>query len=149
MIIKVIRFLFLWVVFLALSGHVVAQEQKINVKQLPKKARDFLQTHYEKINVATVKEEVESWFEKEYTVKLADGKEIEFDSEGNWKEIDAKRQAIPLSLIPQNIIDYVKRSFPKTEIIKLKKTTKRYEVAISNGLKLKFNSKGEFIKIDD
>lgn len=126
------------------------QEKNIEVRQLPAKAREFLKIHYGKVGVSSVKKEVESWFERvEYSVKLRDGKEIEFDHEGNWKEVDGNRQAIPLSLVPQNILDYIKRSFPKTEITKLKKTAKRYEVAISNGLKIKFTHKGEFIKIDD
>lgn len=126
-----------------------AQEKTITIKELPRKAKEFLKAHYDDIKVSSVREEIESWFEKEYKVKMKDGKEIEFDTNGDWKEIDGKRQAVPVSLIPPGIREYVRRSFPKTEITKLKKSAKRYEVAISNGLKLKFNNKGEFIKIDD
>jgi hypothetical protein len=33
--------------------------------------------------------------------------------------------------------------------VKIKKSSRKYEVEISNGLDLEFNKKGEFIRIDD
>lgn len=145
------RVLFIITLVLCMWGSVgYAQKKSIDPKNLPEKAKTFLSTYYAKIDVASAKEEVASWFEKkEYEVKLKDGEKIEFDDQGNWKEVDGKRSAIPLSLIPENIIQYVKRSFPKTDVIKLKRDKKKYEVAISNGLELEFDKKGKFIKIED
>ena len=135
---------------LFILGDSYAQERKITAESLPEKAKDFLSTYYAKIGIVSVKEEVASWFEKkEYEVKLTDGEEVEFDETGDWKKVDGNRKPIPLSLIPDNIVQYVRRSFPRTDIIKLKRNKRRYEVAISNGLELSFDKKGKFIKIDD
>lgn len=145
------RVLFITLLALFIFGNMgYAQERKIDPDKLPEKAKVFLNTYYNKLGIASVKEEVESWFDKkEYEVKLEDGREIEFDEQGEWKKIDGKRKAIPLSLVPDKILQYVRRSFPKTDIIKLERNKKKYEVAISNGLELEFDKNGKFIKIDD
>lgn len=145
------RVLFVMLLALSVFGNTgYAQKRKIAPESLPQKAKVFLSTYYAKAGIATAKEEVTSWFEKkEYEVKLKDGEEIEFDDQGEWKKVDGKRKAIPLSLIPDNIVQYIRRSFPKTDIIKLERSRKKYEVAISNGLELEFDKKGKFIKIDD
>ena len=125
------------------------QDKKISVSQLPQKAKRFLNQYYSRIDVASVSEDVQSWFESNvYRVILKDGKRIAFDESGNWKEVDGKRAALPLNLIPSNVLDYVERSFPKTEVVKMRRSQQRYLVGISSGLVLEFNNKGEFIKIN-
>ena len=124
------------------------QDKKSSVAKLPQKAKNFLNAYYARIDVASVSEDVQSWFESNvYRVILKDGKRIAFDESGNWKEVDGKRAPLPLNLIPAEVRAYVARSFPRTEVVRMKRNKHRYHVAISNGLQLEFNNKGKFIKI--
>jgi hypothetical protein len=126
-----------------------AQDKLIDLGQLPKQAQNFIKTYSSKLSVAYVKLEDELFSKKSYEVKMNDGSEFEFDKNGEWKEIDMKRKSIPLSLIPQAIKEYVEKSFPKNNIVKLSRSSSKYEIELSNGLDLVFNSKGKFIRIDD
>mgnify|MGYP006346795089 FL=1 len=126
-----------------------AQDKLIDLGQLPKQAQNFIKTYSSKLSVAYVKLEDELFSKKSYEVKMNDGSEFEFDKNGEWKEIDMKRKSIPLSLIPQAIKEYVEKSFPKNNIVKLSRSSSKYEIELSNGLDLVFNSKGKFLRIDD
>ena len=126
-----------------------AQEKIIDLGQLPKQAQSFIKTYASKLSVAYVKLEDELFSKKSYEVKMKDGSEFEFDKNGEWKEIDMKRKSIPFALIPQAIKDYVSKSFPKNEVVKISRSSSKYEVELSNGLDLVFNSKGKFLRIDD
>lgn len=126
-----------------------AQDKLIDLGQLPKQAQNFIKTYTSKLSIAYVKLEDELFSKKSYEVKMNDGSEFEFDKNGEWKEIDMKRKSIPLSLIPKAIKEYVEKSFPKNNIVKLSRSSSKYEIELSNGLDLVFNSKGKFLRIDD
>ena len=57
--------------------------------------------------------------------------------------------AVPADLIPASIAEYVKTHFPGTQIVKIDKERRGYEVELSNDLDLQFNKNGKFIGIDD
>ncbi|GEM64471.1 hypothetical protein SF1_24530 [Sphingobacterium faecium NBRC 15299] len=133
----------------ALSTIVCAQKKVINSNQLPANAQTFIKNNFAINQISSTIEEQENLFSKEYKVILNNGTEIEFDKSGNWEEVDGQKTAIPLKIVPRNIQNYVAKSFPNTQIVKIKKSLRKYEVEISNGLELEFNKKGQFTKIDD
>ncbi|MBE8714547.1 PepSY-like domain-containing protein [Sphingobacterium hungaricum] len=125
-----------------------AQDKIIRFEQLPANAQSFVKGNFSQQDVSYVAEEREN-LTKEFKVRLKNGTEIEFDAKGNWKEVDGDRTAIPAKLVPVKIQDYVKKSFPETQIVKIKKSSRLIEVEISNDLELEFNAKGDFLRIDD
>lgn len=126
-----------------------AQDKIITFDQLPKAAQSFITKYYDANNVSYIKEDSEFLSGKEYEVRLNDGKKVEFDSKGNWKEVDAEKNAVPAEIIPTNIVAHVNKSFPNNIIVQIKKSSRKYEVELSNGLELEFNNKGGFLRIDD
>lgn len=133
----------------ALSTIVCAQKKVINSNQLPANAQTFIKNNFAINQISSTIEEQENLFSKEYKVILNNGTEIEFDKSGNWEEVDGQKTPIPLKIVPRTIQNYVAKSFPNTQIVKIKKSLRKYEVEISNGLELEFNKKGQFTKIDD
>ncbi|NGM62981.1 hypothetical protein G5B30_13800 [Sphingobacterium sp. SGG-5] len=126
-----------------------AQVKAISFAQLPKNAQSFISKHYSEKNVSYITEESEFLSSAEYEVRLKDGKEIDFDSKGQWKEVDGKKKAIPAAIIPAPVVAYVKKSFPENDIVKISRSSRRYEIELSNGLDLEFDKKGNFLRIDD
>jgi hypothetical protein len=124
-----------------------AQKLVITKAALPIAAQTFLKNHYGSKKPTYILED-KDLLSKEYKVQFADKTEIEFDKKGNWKEVDGKNSRIPNSIIPKPIATYVKNHFGREKITKIEKETLGYEVKLSNGLELKFNSKGDFRKID-
>ena len=83
--------------------------------------------------------------EGEYEVRLSDGTEIDFTRNGEWKNIDCKHSSIytsvPDALIPVEIANYVKATFPDETIIKIDKDRRDWEIELSNHLEIKFNKR--------
>lgn len=127
-----------------------AHAQKIlQLNQLPQTAQAFIQKHFDAKNVAHVIEEDEFFSSKEYKVALADGTQIEFDSKGNWTEIDSDVQPVPQAIIPNNIRQYISKSFPNNQVVQISRSSRKYDVELASGIDLEFDSKGKFKRIDD
>lgn len=133
---------------IGMSVMIFAQDRAIRFNQLPQNGQKFIKTYFNANQVSAVIED-DDYFKKEYEVILTNGTKIEFDGKGNWKEVDGKRNAIPTTFIPQSILNYVNKSFPNTKIIKIEKNRFSYDVELTNGLDLEFDSKGNFVRIDD
>ena len=86
---------------------------------------------------------------KEYEVILNNGTEIEFDNEGDWKEVDCGRQAVPAMFVLKSIQNYVRNNYKGQAIIKVDKDKNRYEVELVNGTDLEFDRAGNFLHVDD
>lgn len=136
-------------IFLFIGSWVSAQDRAINPNQLPKTAKTFLAGYFKGIPVSSAIEDREIYGVDEYKVYLNNGMKMEFDSSGNWKEVDGKHQKIPYGFIPAPIKNYSSRNFPNTYIVKIEKKRWSYKAELSNGLELEFDRNGNFKKIDD
>lgn len=125
-----------------------AQKTPIVKSVLPVNAQAFLKTHFAGQEPTYIIEDKET-FSKDYKVQFANSVEVEFDRKGNWEEVDGNHNAIPVSIIPKTIATYVKTNFPNSTITKIDKGTWGYEVNLNNGLELEFNTKGNFLRIDN
>lgn len=129
----------------AFAGDVITQD----VKQLPLTARNFINQYFSKPQVSHIKIETNILQSKKYEVLLTDRTEIDFDSNGNWTEVDCKKAAVPGALIPVSVKEYVKTNFPREIITKIERGRSGVEVELSNDYSLKFNNKGKFVSMDD
>lgn len=139
----------LLVAAVALTANDAHAQKNLQLNQLPQTAQAFIQKHFDAKNVAHVIEEDEFFSSKEYKVALADGTQIEFDSKGNWTEIDSDVQPVPQAIIPNNIRQYISKSFPNNQVVQISRSSRKYDVELASGIDLEFDSKGKFKRIDD
>lgn len=126
------------------AGDVITQDPK----QLPASARAFIAKYFSQAEISHIKIDSELMKGKTYDVLLTDRTELEFDSKGNWTEIDCQKRAVPSELIPAGVKQYVETNFPREIITKIERKG-GIEVELSNDFSLKFNKKGKFISMDD
>lgn len=120
-----------------------------DVTVLPTAARTQLKNNF-KAKVSHIKIEKDFGRITEYDVVLTDGSEITFDSKGNWKDIEVRQNtSVPRALIPAAIASYVKANQKNTKIVGIEKHRSGYDVELSNGVEMKFNADGKFIRYDD
>lgn len=139
----------LTLVFLSLQLTFAKDTITQDEKRLPENARNFIEKYFPDIQVSYIKIDKEMLEPSKYKVLMTDRKELEFDKNGNWTEIDCKNEAVPSALIPETIISYVKQHFPKEIITQIERKRRYTEVELSNDLSLKFNKNGRLIEIDD
>lgn len=79
----------------AFAGDVITKD----INQLPLAARNFINQHFTSPQVSHIKIDSEI-MSKKYEVQLTDGTEIDFDSKGNWTEVDAGKRSYLQQLFP-------------------------------------------------
>lgn len=116
---------------------------------LPVAAKTVIKKNF-KSEVSLVKIDKKLGRINEYDVILNDGTEISFDSKGNWKEVEvAKNKSVPQAFILQSIRDYVKKNHNGVNIVGVEKDSRHVEVTLANGIEMKFNHDGKFLRYDD
>ncbi len=127
-----------------------AEEKVIAYAQLPQSAQDFANANFKdkKLASALMDTTLLSMITEDYKVIYTDGTMLEFDSNGNWKEISAKTSAVPVDLIPEKILKYIKENFGGARVIVLEKDDDGYKVELATKQELKFNNNYIFIELD-
>ena len=123
-------------------------ERMISIEQLPAAAQKLIKTYFGTQTVTYAK--VDGYmFDVDYEVRLSDGTTIEFDRKGNWKNIECKQVALPGTLLPTKIAEYVAKYYSGTKVVKIERNKRSYEVELSNGLELTFDTRFNLINVDD
>lgn len=137
-------------VMTVVSGYAF-DKYSIDRNDLPESAQQFLTTYFPKAKVGMVKTDKHFLKKTDYDVKLVDGTKIEFSNSGKWTSVDCKGREVPQDIVPRAIRNYMKKNFPDVKIVKIEKTSKRYEVKLSDDVELSFNLLGQFksMKMDD
>lgn len=119
-------------------------DQVISFNEMPQAAQALLKQYFaDKVPlVVTV-----DW--DDYTIVYDSGEKLEFDKEGNWKEINCRTSSVPTELIPEQIKTNIQSTFPGTIILKLDRNRRGYEVKLNNGLEVEFDPTFQVIDIDD
>jgi hypothetical protein len=125
-----------------------AQKTRITMLDLPKPAQNFITENFSNqvISYAVEDKEISN---TEYKVVFTGGAEIEFDGKGNWEEIDGHTSALPASVLPKTTAAYIAQHYKNLSVEKLEKERYGYKVEFTNDLELKFDAKGNFMRIDD
>lgn len=124
------------------------KDKPITESQLPAAARQFIKTHFPKNKIAMAKLESDL-LSKEYDVIFTNGDKLEFNSKGNWTEVNCKNSAVPDAIVPTQIKTYVKTNYPEQTIKVIEKKGSNTEIELSNKWEITFNSKYQVIDIDD
>ena len=83
------------------------------------------------------------------TIMYESGEKVEFDKQGNWKEINCRSSQVPAELIPEQIKANIASTFPGAIILKIDRNRRGYEVKLNNGLEVEYDHSFQVIDIDD
>lgn len=126
----------------ALSVASSAQITQIKSTQLPAQARATIRNAW---NGAPI---VDAWRNKEgrkveYKASVEDGSTMKFNAGGQWIEVKSYG-GVPTSLFPKALLSHLNKYYEGQQIVWATRTTKRYQVQLTDGSKLEFNAKGIF-----
>ena len=86
----------------------------------------------------------------EYEVTYTDRTEVDFNASGVWSSIERKYSAVPASVIPKQISDFISNgNYSGQHIRKIEKERQSWEVELSNGLELKFDNQFNMLGYDN
>lgn len=109
----------------------------INQSELPAAARTFITKYFSNDGVRKVEQD-NGRHGTEYEVDFTSGAEVDFKSDGDWKEVKAARgNSVPAAIVPAAIAKYVADNFAGLSIVEIARKRGGYEVELSNGTELK------------
>ena len=120
-----------------------------DVNLLPTEARELIKNHFAEASISYLKVDKNLFRVEGYDVRLTDGTELDFNSKGQWTKIEAEKNAVPASLIPDVIKKYMKQNYNGQRVKKIKHNRRGYELKLSNGLEVEFDNMGNFLRLDD
>ncbi len=106
----------------------------INQSDLPQAAQEFVKKYFSNEQVKKVEKD-NGRRGTEYEVEFVSGAEVEFISDGNWKEV--KATPIPAGIVPDAIAKYVTDNFKDQTIKEISRKRGGYEVELTNGTELR------------
>jgi hypothetical protein len=139
------------------------REDIIPETKLPAESRTFIKTHFDGVPVVSIVREIDG-LEKDYSVYLKNGFEINFRRSGAWDEVEGHREALPptiIELLPVGIPDYVAANYPDRQIVTVNRERWGYEIELGRadngtdgdygggGVELDFTEAGDFFRYDD
>lgn len=123
-------------------------DRPIRYDELPATAQSFIADNFAKEQVSHITLD-DGIMNDEYKVVFVSGTKLEFDGNGNWKELDCRYTEVPNTLVPTQIADYVKSNYPGSKITELKREHGEWEAKITGGLELTFDQSFKLVDIDD
>lgn len=126
----------------ALSLAASAQIEQINSNKLPGNARATIRSAW---NGAPI---VDAWRNKEgkrveYKASVENGSTMKFNANGQWIEVKGYG-GVPENLFPSLLIKHIHEYYEGQYIVFASRTTKRFQIELSDGTRLQFNAKGAF-----
>ena len=125
-----------------------ADDKPGKFENLPVAAQQFVKTNFadNAVVLVTVDDDL---FAPDYEVVLDNGTVIQFSNNGNLEKIEAFKTGVPQHLVPEAIRTYVSANYPGATYREYEVSAVKYEVKLSNGLELTFNSAFTLVEIDD
>lgn len=118
-----------------------------DTKTLPTEVKNDLTKNF-KSNVSVVTVENNTVGADEYKVILADGTKVEYKGT-QWDEVEVPAgQSVPANYIAAPIQKYLATNYPDVKVVKIERESKGFEVKLSNGVEIDFDTNGNFVKID-
>ena len=125
-----------------------ADERPVRFDRIPVAAQNFIKTNFADNAVVHVTKD-DDFVAPDYEVVLDNGTVVHFSNSGSLEKIEAYKSGVPQHLIPEKIREYVTANYPGVVYREYEIDRGKYEVKLSNGLELTFNSLFTLIEVDD
>lgn len=120
----------------------------IKVSDIPSTGQSIVNEHFSDLRVAHTEKETDGSYEIEFT----NGIKIDFDANGNWKNVDAA-DGQPLTrtgFIPESIVLFLEQKYPQNAINGIERKTNGYEVELLKTTReIVFDLEGNYVTTKD
>jgi len=127
----------------------------LNISELPENIMSFISTNYPNKSIEEAELENNGNYEIELENEVilifdADGKFLGIGEDENDDEDDGDETNVEAASLPQIILDYLSANYPDKTIIEAElKEDGTYEITLSNGIEVTFDSNGTFLEAED
>ena len=123
-------------------------DKMVDSGDLPTKTTQFIADMFPGCNVVAIDKDRDLGVVT-YDVVLSCGVKLEFNSDGEWTEVDCDPESVPDAIVPEKILNYVQSKYAEYFIVKIEKYWNRYKVELNVDIDLVFDRDGNFVRIDN
>ena len=140
------KIIFSALVILASAVMGSCRERPVSFDQLPVAAKTYVSVNFanDKVILAKLDDDL---IRPDYEVRLSSGVELKFNNSGALEKISSRGRISP-DLIPVSIREYVSTHYPTAGYLEYEIGLRTYEVTLTNGIELKFNSTFHLVEIE-
>jgi len=109
---------------------------------------NYVSLHFPNSSILKVEKEIGKNSRVTYEVDLTGKIELVFNNNCSIIDIETDNKALPNSVIPKSLKDYVILNYPNNFITGWKLESNYQEIELNNGVGLEFNLNGTFIRVD-
>jgi len=142
---KKLLFLVFMMTTLILTG--CDKETILNENDIPVEIKTYVETHFPASKILQCVKDKDG-LELNYDVIIEGNFKLEFNKKKEIESIDGVTQ-LPDSVIPAKILNYVQTNYASNFITDWDLDRNDQQVELDNGLELKFNKSGDFLRIDN
>lgn len=119
-------------------------DEPVPITKLPSSSQTFLNTYFDNVDIISVTKDKD-----DYEVLLSNGYSVEFNTSGEWTDVDAPvGKTVPTGFYPAAIDTYISSAYSGSGINEISRIDRGYEVELLNGTDLYFSADGTYIGID-
>ena len=122
------------------------KESILSADGLPKDAQVYITQHFPDQEILQVVKERDD-LKTSFDVYLSDGFNLDFDKKGKIRGVEGSSK-LPDSVVPEGVLTYVNTNYPDLSVLDWELDDRGQEVKLSNGMELKFDNSGKFLRID-
>ncbi|EHU8930548.1 PepSY-like domain-containing protein [Campylobacter coli] len=111
----------------------------ISPDELPSISKEFLKNNFQ-APIGIVQRDKHA-----YEVYLSDGTELEFESDGSWKEIESKVFPFDLNFLPPNLTNIIQNKFPNTKAREIERKINYYKIKLTNNIEVHIDFNGTIL----
>lgn len=117
---------------------------------LPHVAKKFIEEHFPNATIQHVENKQSPVSDGTvFDVDLSDKTEIDFDKDGEWREISTKDNVVvPLAVLPASVQEYINANYAGQNIKSVDKEIDVMAVELANDTDLVFDLDGKFLRVD-
>lgn len=131
------------ILFAGAATNLALADTPISQSELPQAAQTFIATYFSGDQVRKVEKD-HGRRGVQYEVEFISKAEIDFDANGEWREVKAARGAsVPDGIVPEAIASYVNTNFPGIAVKEISRKRGGFEVELTNGSELHLTADGK------
>lgn len=121
---------------------------KVSSSSLPASIAQYLSTNYPGKTIT----KAEKYLTK-FEITLSDLTKLEFSLSGDFIEVSGSKKNNTkvsddtMAALPKVILDYIAKNYPGISIVKAEKSANKYEVKLSNRIRLDFDLNGKLLRV--
>ncbi|HOO85686.1 MAG TPA: PepSY-like domain-containing protein [Prolixibacteraceae bacterium] len=137
----------IFIAILALAFVSCEKETVLDDLNIPEEISDYVNTHFPDNKIIQIIKDVDE-LELTYDLTLEGSFSLEFNRKKQIISINGLNK-LPDSVIPEKLLNYANNHYAEQHIVEWSLDNRDQEIKLDNGIELKFNTKGEFLRIDN